>query len=225
VNVRSGPSGAYAVVGALSAGQSAFVNGWNGNRTDTWWYVFFPTGPGDHAWVRAIEVTPVCIAADPPLVPTPTLPVTNPPAATPKPPTATQVPPAATATSGLATMDSGAWIGDQSDIQVLKVWATSLTAPGKIGIDIRNNGPKEFSGSFHVVCTGVSFNRAIPNATIPIASEETVPDDISVGTGFFYTSLEVDPATYSYPVIQCTVGVPDNKDPNPNNNAGATNIP
>ncbi len=34
-----------------------------------------------------------------------------------------------------------------------------------------------------------------------------------------------DDPSFSYPVIQCIIEVPDNKNPNTNNNIGATNIP
>ena len=75
VNVRSGPSTAYDIVGALPTGSSARVYGQNNSRT--WWYIEFPGGSGRYAWVAGSVTTASCIpdnlqyVAAPPL-PTPT---------------------------------------------------------------------------------------------------------------------------------------------------------
>ncbi len=138
-------------------------------------------------------------------------------------PTATKKPRKPTRTF---TPDTGLLIVDHievmkvSDIEVLKVNADSS---GGVSIDIRNNGPAEFHGQVRVVCIAMGYMRGDPQNQIPFANDESIHINISIGTGFFPTSLKLNTAAYSYPSIHCTVGVPD--DPNPNNNAGATVLP
>jgi hypothetical protein len=58
-----------------------------------------------------------------------------------------------------------------------------------------------------------------------VGSDKNIDINIGLGTGFFYTDLVIDPVVYFYPVIQCTIEVPDNRDPDTSNNSGVLNIP
>jgi hypothetical protein len=154
------------------------------------------------------------------LVPTPTK-TLPPPAAT---ATKTKKPtPTVTETSAPPPQGGGSWGPTGTDIELLKVGVTSTTGAGNIYLDIRNNGPKEFSGIIEYICQGSSYIRSQPNTIIPVAMTEKVPNTIGIGTGFFNTKLFVNLDTYSYPVITCTIVVPD--DPEPGNNTGAISIP
>ncbi|MEW5941571.1 MAG: SH3 domain-containing protein, partial [Chloroflexota bacterium] len=72
VNVRSGPSMDYDIVGQLPAGSSALVFGQNSDRT--WWYIEFPNGSGQYAWVAASVTSATCIPATLQIVAAPPLP-------------------------------------------------------------------------------------------------------------------------------------------------------
>ena len=114
-----------------------------------------------------------------------------------------------------------------SDIEVLRV-GTSALVEGRdiIYMDIRNNGPDDFAGLVRLVCAGQSKMRDTPYTQEEIGQEDYV--DITIYSGLTDTinsSLKADTASYSYPTIQCTISVPNNLDPNPKNNTGATNTP
>lgn len=120
----------------------------------------------------------------------------------------------------------GSWGISKSDIEVLKVASSSTTGPGTLYVDIRNNGPKEFSGELHVGCSGMAYVRSdLSLAPVQPNSNENITITIGLGTGFFYTSLRIDPVSYIYPVIQCVIEVPDDRDPDTSNNSGTLNIP
>ena len=102
---------------------------------------------------------------------------------------------------------------------------SSPDSPGKICIDIRNNGPSQFSGNFHLVCVGTSILRGQPTVQLPVATEESIRNTIGVGTGTVNTGLTVDPVLYFCPVIQHVIEVPDNRGRNPGNDPGAIGIP
>jgi hypothetical protein len=72
VNVRSGPGMAYDIVGNIPAGGSALVYGQNNDRT--WWYIEFPSGSGQYAWVAASVTTAACIPSALQIVAAPPLP-------------------------------------------------------------------------------------------------------------------------------------------------------
>ncbi len=113
-----------------------------------------------------------------------------------------------------------------SDIDVLRVGASSQEARDIIYLDIRNNGPDDFSGLVRIVCTGQSKLRDEPYTEGRIGREDYVDLTISEGmTGTINTDVETDTASYSYPAIQCILTVPNNLDANPKNNSGATSIP
>jgi hypothetical protein len=166
------------------------------------------------------------VATQPPVLPTSTELSTLPPPTLPLPtlPPPTQVPPTLTP-KPTKTPKPTATLSDKSDIEVLNIAPVSTTRADIIYIDIRNNGPVEYKGKVSVVCAGAYFLRSDPTQQIPLSYAEEISIDIGVGTGFFYVNLTVDPISFIYPVIQCIVAVPDNKDPDPNNNTGALGIP
>jgi uncharacterized protein YraI len=84
INVRTGPSTAYDIVGAIPNGGTAHVTGQNDSRS--WWYIEFPSGSGRYAWVAGSVTASYCI-------PDALQYVVAPPLPTPVPPTATTVPP------------------------------------------------------------------------------------------------------------------------------------
>jgi hypothetical protein len=154
------------------------------------------------------------------LVPTPTK-TLPPPAAT---ATKTKKPtPTVTETSLPPPQGGGSWGPTGTDIELIKVGVSSTTGAGNIYLDIRNNGPKEFSGEIEYLCQGTSFMKGQPTIIIPVVYDEKVHITISIGTGFVPTNLVVDPSVYTYPVIACTITVPD--DPEPGNNTGTIIIP
>jgi uncharacterized protein YraI len=61
VNVRSGPGTVYPVLGALTAGSTAGIEGQSSDGT--WWYIDFPAGVGGKAWVSGSVVTSSCVPA------------------------------------------------------------------------------------------------------------------------------------------------------------------
>jgi PKD repeat protein len=84
LNVRSGPSTAYPVLGLLKAGQTAEITG---RSTDGgWWQIKFPGVAGERGWLTAQYVTAQHVA-NVPIVPAPA----PPPTATPVPPSPTPV--------------------------------------------------------------------------------------------------------------------------------------
>lgn len=83
LNVRSGPSTAYPVLGLLKAGQTAEITGRSADGG--WWQIKFPGVAGERGWLTAQYVTAQNVA-NVPIVPAPA-----PPPATPVPPTPTPV--------------------------------------------------------------------------------------------------------------------------------------
>lgn len=113
-----------------------------------------------------------------------------------------------------------------SDVDVLRVGASALEGRDVVYLDIRNNGPDDFTGLVRLVCAGQSKMRDAPYTQVRIGQEDYLDVTMSAGlTGTINSSLETDTASYSYPTIQCTLSVPNNLDPNPKNNTGATTIP
>lgn len=113
-----------------------------------------------------------------------------------------------------------------SDVDVLRVGASALEGRDVIYMDIRNNGPNDFTGLVRLVCAGQSKLRDTPYTQERVSQDDYVDVTIYAGlTGTINSTLETDTASYSYPVIQCTISVPNNLDPNPKNNTGATAIP
>jgi hypothetical protein len=117
-------------------------------------------------------------------------------------------------------------VASGSDIDVLRVGASQQEGRATVYMDIRNNGPDDFSGLVRLVCTGQSKMRDKPYTQDRITQEDYV--DLTIydrSTGTINSSMETDTASYSYPTIQCTITVPNKLDPNPDNNIGATAIP
>jgi len=117
-------------------------------------------------------------------------------------------------------------VASGSDIDVLRVGASAQEGRDIIYLDIRNNGPDDFSGLVRIVCTGQSKLRDAPYTQEKITHEDYVDLTISEGlTSTLNTSVETDTASYAYPTIQCTLMVPNNLDGNQKNNSGTTTIP
>ncbi|HMB25441.1 MAG TPA: CARDB domain-containing protein [Anaerolineales bacterium] len=76
VNVRSGPDTAYDVVGSLPQGGTATIVG--RNDAYTWWYIDYPAGSGNHAWVAGSVVTSACVPSTVQVVAAPALPTAAP---------------------------------------------------------------------------------------------------------------------------------------------------
>lgn len=89
LNVRTGPSVDYPVVGSLAQGQSAQIVG--KNPEGTWWQIVYPPGSGSLAWVSADSQYSTVNAVE--AVQIAQLPPPPPPTATPPPPPAAPPPP------------------------------------------------------------------------------------------------------------------------------------
>ncbi|MCC7117330.1 MAG: SH3 domain-containing protein [Anaerolineales bacterium] len=74
-NVRSGPGQVYNVIGFLTQGSTAVVDG---KSTDGgWWYIQFAAGTNGHGWIAGSITTANCVPSTIPIVaapPTPVLP-------------------------------------------------------------------------------------------------------------------------------------------------------
>jgi hypothetical protein len=142
---------------------------------------------------------------------TPTVPVTVLP-------TKTSVPPTITLTVA-PPPGGGSWGIVQSDLELYGVSpASAVGTTTTVTLDVRNNGPHDYEGSLRVVCVGPGFVRADPSQSCPPAVVDTSVTILQgVGTGHFNVDLYTSPVCY-YPGVQCSLLVPDNKDPNTGNN-------
>ncbi len=171
------------------------------------------------------------VAAPPTLTPTPT----HTPTLTPTPthtPTLTPTPPTTFITTTTSTPTElppppgGGFSGiAKSDLEITNIGPVSTTREEKVFVDLKNNGPSAFSGKIRVVCVGYGYMRNDPAQMVPTGSDELIDITIGVGTSFFYPSMIINVPLYSYQPIQCIIEVPDNKDPNPNNNSYTIVIP
>jgi uncharacterized protein YraI len=82
LNIRSGPSTAYPVLGLLRAGQSAQVTGISGDGG--WWQIVFTGAADERGWIAA-AYTSAQNTGDVPVVQAPSLPATPTPTPTPQP--------------------------------------------------------------------------------------------------------------------------------------------
>lgn len=88
-NVRGGPGQVYGILGQLTQGTKATVDGKNSDGT--WWYIQFPAGPNGHGWIAGSITTATCIPDTLAIVAAPPTPI--PPSFTSTlPPTATLIP-------------------------------------------------------------------------------------------------------------------------------------
>ncbi len=149
---------------------------------------------------------------------TPTVPVAVLPTKTNVPPTITLTvaPPPGGGSSGIA----------QSDLELYGVSpVSSVGTTTTVTLDVRNNGPHDYEGSLRVVCVGPGFHRTDPVQVCPPAVVDTSVTILQgVGTGHFNVDLFTSPVCY-YPGVQCSLIVPDNKDPNTGNNQYGFAIP
>jgi hypothetical protein len=93
VNVRTGPSTAYDIIGYLPTGGTAPIAG--RNDVNTWWYIDFAAGPGGHAWVAGSVTTATCLPSVVQVVAAPPLPTAEPTTEEEEPPPAEPAEPAA----------------------------------------------------------------------------------------------------------------------------------
>ncbi len=113
-----------------------------------------------------------------------------------------------------------------SDIDVLRVGASQQEGRAIIYLDIRNDGPADYSGQARVVCLGKSKMRDAPYTQASIGREGLIELRLSAGsTDTINTGVETDTASYSYPSIQCAIVMPGRVDLNSDNNIGKTSIP
>ena len=133
-------------------------------------------------------------------------------------PTKTKVPPTITLTSA-PPPGGGSWGIAQSDLELYGVSQVSpIGATTTITLDVRNYGPHDYEGPVRVVCVGPGFLRADPSQPCaPAVVDTNVTILQGVGTGHFNVDLITSPACF-YPGGQCSLIVPDDKDPNPANN-------
>ena len=135
----------------------------------------------------------------------------------PKPTATTEVPP--------PPPGGGSWGLAKSDIEV-SCEPVSVTRPDIIVLNLKNNGPSGYTGTVTAVIFGASaIHRGDPTVTNTVAFSENLSIEVGIGTIHEYVHYTLDPLTWMYPQITCTVGVPDNRDPNPDNNTGGFVIP
>jgi hypothetical protein len=70
--VRNGPGTIYSIIGSLSEGQRAEVDG--KNDEGTWWHITFPSAPDGHGWVADSVTTAECFLPSLSVVPASSLP-------------------------------------------------------------------------------------------------------------------------------------------------------
>ena len=134
------------------------------------------------------------------------------------PPTKTKVPATITPTTA-PPPGGGSWGIVQSDLELYGVSPVSpIGTTTTLTLDVRNYGPDDFEGSLRVVCVGPGFLRADPSQSCaPAVVDTSVTILQGVGTGHFNVDLLTNAACF-YPGGQCSLIVPDNKDPNTANN-------
>jgi hypothetical protein len=113
----------------------------------------------------------------------------------------------------------GSWGIVQSDLEPYGVSPVSpVGATTTLSLDVRNYGPHDYQGPVRVVCVGPGFLRAdAGQSCAPAVVDINVTIFQGVGTGHFNVDLTTSPACF-YPGVQCSLIVPDSKDPNTANN-------
>jgi hypothetical protein len=114
----------------------------------------------------------------------------------------------------------GSWGIVKSDLELYGASRVSpIGATTTLTLDVRNYGPHDYEGPLSVVCVAQGFPRADPSQVCPPAvANVTVQILQVVGTGQFNVDLLMTSPACFYPAGQCSIIVPDNKDPNPANN-------
>jgi hypothetical protein len=181
---------------------------------------------------------PVLIATQPPptvatiaptasvvVSPTPTAaaPIVVLPTKTKRPPTITP-----TITPTTAPPPGGGWSGiAKSDLELYGASRVSpIGATTTLTLDVRNLGPSTYDGPVRVVCVAQGYQIAdASQACAPAVADVTVQILQSVGTGHFDVDLLMTSPACFYPGGQCSLIVPDNKDPVPANNQYGFSLP
>ena len=145
-------------------------------------------------------------------------------------PTKTKLPPTITPTTTPTTAPppgGGSWGIVKSDLELYGASQVSpIGATTTLTLDVRNYGPHDYEGPLSVVCVAQGFPRADPSQVCPPAvANVTVQILQVVGTGQFNVDLLMTSPACFYPAGQCSIIVPDNKDPNPANNQYGFSLP
>jgi hypothetical protein len=145
-------------------------------------------------------------------------------------PTKTKLPPTITPTITPTTAPppgGGSWGIVKSDLELYGASQVSpIGATTTLTLDVRNYGPHDYEGPLSVVCVAQGFPRADPSQVCPPAvANVTVQILQVVGTGQFNVDLLMTSPACFYPAGQCSIIVPDNKDPNPANNQYGFSLP
>ena len=145
-------------------------------------------------------------------------------------PTKAKLPPTITPTITPTTAPppgGGSWGIVKSDLELYGASQVSpIGATTTLTLDVRNYGPHDYEGPLSVVCVAQGFPRADPSQVCPPAvANVTVQILQVVGTGQFNVDLLMTSPACFYPAGQCSIIVPDNKDPNPANNQYGFSLP
>ncbi|MCJ7511653.1 MAG: hypothetical protein MUO23_01630 [Anaerolineales bacterium] len=142
------------------------------------------------------------------------------------PATKTKVPPTITLTTA-PPPGGGSWGIVQSDLELYGVSRVSpIGATTTLTLDVRNYGPNAFEGPLRVVCVAQGYQLAdASQPCAPAVADVTVEIHQGVGTGHFDVSLSMTNPACFYPGGQCSIIVPENKDPNPANNQYGFSLP
>jgi hypothetical protein len=134
-------------------------------------------------------------------------------------PTKTKLPPTITLTSA-PPPGGGFWGIAKSDLELYGASQVSpIGATTTLTLDVRNYGPHDYEGPLSVVCVAQGFPRLDPSQFCPPAiANVTVQWLQGVGIGQFNVDLLMTNPACVYPAGQCSIIVPDDKDPNPANN-------
>lgn len=114
----------------------------------------------------------------------------------------------------------GSWGIAKSDLELYGASPVSpIGSTTTLTLDVRNYGPSDYEGPVRVVCVGPGFPRTDPNLVCPPAIVDVNVTILQgVGTGHFNVDLLMTSPACFYPAGQCSLIVPDDKDPNPANN-------
>jgi hypothetical protein len=215
VNVRKGPSTNYDIVDALSAGESAIVEGKSEAQYGEWWYIVKSNAPGGHGWVWGEAVTPSCIPDNLQVVVAPPTPKTQAGGGQPMQATETSLPPPA---------GGGSWGPTQVDLAVTDLFTDNWPL-GEIYVRVTNNGPGSLSDvgnnllQFAIIVhpySGAPQNVQGPSTTLTLS---LIPGE----TKAYRTYISVDGVNNWYE-ISCEL-VPVTADPVPGNNTYSEMFP
>lgn len=113
-----------------------------------------------------------------------------------------------------------------SDLDVLRVAASPMQASGIVYLDVRNNGPEDFSAQVRILCFATSRLRRPPFTLSTDERQASLRLTLAAGaTTTINTDLATDAASYSYPSIDCVLTAFQKHDLNPINNSNSSSVP